>query len=35
MTCAMPVIATRPVGRAGSVDDRYEPMNIDVERDKA
>ena len=26
--------ATRPVGQAGSVDDRYEPMNIDVERDK-
>ena len=28
------MIATRPVGQAGSVDDRYEPMNIDVERDK-
>ena len=28
------MIATRPVGQAGSVDDRYEPMNIEVERDK-
>ena len=30
-----PMIATRPVGQAGSVDDRYEPMNIEVERDRA